>query len=59
MEHAIGEIITLPNGRKAKTIEGKSCKKCIFAKYMCNDKGCSSAYRADGKDIIYKEIKEE
>lgn len=34
MEHAIGEIITLPDGRKVEVVEwdgqGGRCDKCIF-----------------------------
>lgn len=57
MEHRIGEVVTLPDGRKVEVVEGFGCKKCVFAKCICNDRFCSPTYRTDGKNIIYKEVK--
>lgn len=65
MEHKIGEIITLPDGRKAEVVEVVSgCRGCIY-----NPVGecwlephygeCHYLTRTDHKDIIYKEIKED
>lgn len=67
MEHAIGEIVTLPDGTKAQVVRGRcSYKKCIFrAKRLCtiSDEigfaSCAAHARKDHKNIIYKEIKEE
>lgn len=65
IEHAIGEIVTLPDGRKAEVVRGKcSYKKCMFrAKRLCtiiDDIGfanCAAHARTDHKNVIYKEIK--
>lgn len=65
MEHAIGEIVTLPDGRKAEVMEGGQCVSCCLFGDLCNymkwDKSleCSYRSRTDHKNIIYKEIKEE
>lgn len=68
MEHAIGTRITLKDGRKAEVVEGpkQGCGECIFRKipkcpyvkgvWMC--RGLLDE-RTDGKNIIYKEVKEE
>lgn len=66
MEHAIGEIVILPDGRKAEVVEvfnGK-CDGCVFKncnfchkRDYCISSPCSDEYRADKKNIIYKEIK--
>lgn len=63
MEHAIGEIITLPDGRKAEVMETKYniCDECMFNKVDCADIVgiyCLPIYRTDHKAIIYKEFKE-
>ena len=69
MEHKIGEIITLPDGRKAEVVErmfGKyNCDDCIFAGVNCINayclgitKGCDYMIRTDHKNIFYREIKE-
>lgn len=64
MEHKIGEIITLPDGRKAQVVENdSSCAECMFNypdRYCLVIAGsCIGMLRKDGIDIIYKEIKEE
>lgn len=74
MEHKIGEIITLPDGRKAEVVEwdrqSERCEGCIFYKKWkapyredCLNTDlsvrCSKIFRSDNKDIIYKEIKED
>lgn len=65
MEHAIGEIVTLPDGRKAKVVESdRSCNECMMAeKRLCRymNVRCKSSerYLIDRKNIIYKEIKED
>lgn len=63
MEHAIGEIVTLPDGRKAKVVEDKKleqCRACIFGNIdRCTGRTCLGIFRTDHKNIIYKEIKEE
>lgn len=67
MEHKIGEIVTLSDGRKAEVAEGH-CRYCTFNKgwtitcIIWRVKGfigeCFAEYRSDKKNIIYKEIKE-
>lgn len=72
MEHKIGEIVTLPDGRKAEVVEWdghtKRCDNCIFYKMWkapyreeCLNPDiyvkCCACERTDGKNIIYKEIK--
>lgn len=67
MEHKIGEIVTLPDGRKAEVVEDTDlknfCEGCIFnskrGEWGCvNVAGdCSAPDRSDHKNIIYKEIK--
>lgn len=67
MEHRIGEVVTLPDGKKAEVVEGY-CRDCVFRKTLW-EKGecwktdyigeCGDWSRTDGKNIIYKEIKEE
>lgn len=66
MEHAIGTLITLPDGRKAEVVEVDfTCIGCILYSDKCmNYKlngiiGECSPKRSDHKHIIYKEIKEE
>lgn len=63
MEHRIGEIITLLDGRKAEVVEDKElvqCRVCIFGKTsICKGRNCLGVLRTDGKNIIYKEIKED
>ena len=68
MEHAIGEIVPLPNGRKVEVVEGKSCEGCavcmegMIACIKWTERGkigtCFSIRRTDHKNIIYKEIKD-
>lgn len=69
MEHKIGEIITLPDGRKAEVAESVNnlCIGCYY--HLLNTSDCISLrkngklgkciLRTDHKNIIYKEIKEE
>lgn len=60
MEHKIGKIVTLPDGRKAKVVEGK-CEDelcALWDKIECIDKCCYPNDRTDRKHIIYREIKE-
>lgn len=70
MEHKIGEIVTLPDGRKAEVVEARTameyyyCENCAYkgkGKSRCiNELGrCEGKDRADHKNIIYKEIVEE
>lgn len=62
MEHKIGEIVTLPDGRKAKVVEdttGAGCTKCFLDDKDCHQFKCRASERTDHKNIIYKEIKEE
>ena len=68
MEHKIGDIVTLPNGRKAEVVEapeiparGCRCNGCIFGGDLeeCEPYECSYYDRTDHKNIIYKKIKEE
>ncbi len=62
-EHRIGTFITLPDGRKAKVMEGLGCEKCIFGADTGCDRErynvfglCSSEMRADRKQVIYMEV---
>lgn len=73
MEHKIGEIVTLPDGRKVRvvldTVEPSylsifgGCWECVFGKggdrkYCADIAGeCSEISRTDHKEIIYKEVK--
>lgn len=59
MEHKIGEIITLPDGRTAEVVEGSDCGRCALNEYICHLFVCTKKLRTDGKGIIYKEIKED
>lgn len=65
MEHKIGEVITLPDSRKAEVVEapewparGCRCYECIFGENLeeCKTYKCSRYDREDSKNIIYKEI---
>lgn len=63
MEHAVGEIVTMPDGRKAKVVENETCDGCAFIGTGCivdqnkNRLGrCVGLERTDHTDIIYKEI---
>lgn len=66
MEHKIGEIVTMPDGRKAEVVErGYSCELCIFnIKRLCYIRtvfekcNCAALIRTNHKNVIYKEIKE-
>ena len=61
MEHAIGTIVTLPDGRKAEVVEEivqDSCEGCIYKNVDCpKDYCCNDSDRTDHKNIIYKEVK--
>lgn len=60
MEHKIGEIVTLPDGRKAEVVEDNGkyrCHRCYFCR-SCYGRTCYHKERTDHKNIIYKEIKE-
>lgn len=72
MEHKIGEIVTLPDGRKAEVVArdtiSERCYGCMFWSvfFGCQrykDKliyvRCSAKVRTDHKSVIYKEIKED
>lgn len=66
MEYAIGEIVILPDGRKAEVVEEDkyTCYGCIYDHKSCIDyringviSHCDEYMRSDHKSIIYKEIK--
>lgn len=64
MEHKIGEIITLTDGRKAEVVDSKNCHFCIFNGgeldnicYARNVGSCTNIFRTDHKNVIYKEVK--
>lgn len=68
MEHRIGEIVILSDGSKAEVVEAteNDCEGCfLYEKRITDpctpndDVVCSGHLRADGKNVIYKEIKEE
>lgn len=64
MEHKIGEVITLPYGRKVEVVEGDGCKDCVFSDLLCGSfegivGSCGDNNRSDHKNIIFKEIKKE
>ena len=64
MEHKIGEIITLPDGRKAMVKAAKShllqCSDCVFwFENICMAFKCHKNEREDDTTIYYQEIKEE
>lgn len=59
MEHAIGEIVTLLDGRTIEAVEIPSelheCSKCAWSdKFRCPK--CCSIDRKEHKNIIYKEV---
>lgn len=66
MERRIGEIITLPDGRRVEVVEGR-CRDCAISKIgiigciTWRERGrigeCLKEKRSDHKDIIYKEVK--
>lgn len=61
MEHELGEIITLDDGRRAiVTVSGYStniCDGCIFGKLdSCEHIHCASYERSDEMDVFYKPI---
>lgn len=67
MEHKIGEIVTLPDGRKVEVVEEKNdmCDGCVLFDSSCvawrifGTLGqCDRAMRTDHKGVIYREIKE-
>lgn len=69
MEHAIGSIITLPDGIKVEVVEvsrTNGCRSCLFehGKYNCCKSSmrdiagpCIDMSRSDRKYIIYRKIK--
>lgn len=61
MEDAIGKIVTLPDGRKARVTRHKGCDKCVYYKKTHNDYCyyvfCMAEERTDHNNIIYKEVK--
>lgn len=69
MEHRIGTIVTLPDGRKAEVVEAKKnqgCDVCFFGNNggcdlseikESDDTYCSPSFRLDMKRVIYKEVK--
>ena len=60
MERKIGEIFEV-NGVKYKCIKPAFfyCEDCCFYnKQLCTEHTCCGAYREDGKDVMFKEIKE-
>ena len=59
MEHKIGEIITFPDGRKAEVVEADRRIGCTECVWIGTCPTCLPRERSDGKNIIYKEIKEE
>lgn len=55
MEHAIGTRITL------EVVESYKCDECFFLYNNCcnaSNMRCDKKMRKDGKNIIYKEIKD-
>lgn len=63
MEHKIGEIITLLDGRKAEVVESDiaTCDGCVYQETYCLNlrlRNCGRRLRTDHKNVIYKEIKE-
>lgn len=71
MEHAIGSIITLPDGRKAEVVEFNHpwCGECVYhvtprgcLNPICSETNptaaCGALSRTDHKNIIYKEVKD-
>lgn len=64
MEHKIGEIVILSDGRKAEVKAAKShlfqCSDCVlFLENHCMTIKCHKNERKDHTTIYYKEIKEE
>lgn len=63
MEHAIGKVVELPDGRKAEVVEDSQyaeCgQRCDMKTEHCFLYKCTDWERTDHKSIIYKEIKEE
>ncbi|MCQ2219837.1 MAG: hypothetical protein MJZ12_00505 [Prevotella sp.] len=68
MEHKIGEIVTMPDGRKARVTQAPThhllCSACIcWEDYLTNcrcpvDFRCHKNEREDHTTIYYEEIKE-
>ena len=66
MENKIGEIVTLPDGRKVEVVDVTGCNGCIYeheSVRICDELekalgSCAGKYRTDHKNIIYKEIKQ-
>ena len=57
-ELKVGERVTIT----LEAVEQKTCKGCFFDNYGCNASDmfkCGYANRSDGKDIIFKEVKEQ
>jgi len=55
-EYAIGEIVIQP---KLEVVEHTDCEGCYFDydNFYCTNMNCCEDTRKDGKNIIYKEIK--
>ena len=62
MENKIGDVITLPDGRKAEVVEyhKSGCFGCILdtKARLCANSACLPEERTDHKNIIYKEVKD-
>lgn len=63
MENKIGDIVTLPDGRKAEVVESDmaTCDGCVYQETYCLNlqlRNCGRRLRTDKKNIIYKEIKD-
>lgn len=56
MEHAIGTKITL---EVVEVEKGKVCQGCYYENISCCGHKCMDIQRADHKNVIYKEIKQE
>ena len=69
MEHAIGKIVTMPDGRKARVTQAPThllfCSACVFWEEYLGKGGCPATFkchkneREDHTTIYYEEIKGE
>lgn len=64
MEHRIGTIVTLSDGRQAEVVEACAWCHCNGCKFilcapLCHAVKCHAVFRTDHKNIIYREIKGE
>ena len=63
VERQLGEIVTLPDGRKAEVVEDNydivACAVCLMYDTIGACPNCLPNERTDRKNIIYREIKEE